>query len=1094
MARAHHRRRRVSHARMADSARLAELRARFRLSRSKEKEEEAQVEENPRAAARARLAKRLQASSPARVSDGDEDEVAEDGREDKQIVEYEENREYKELREGGVDGGFIHFFDEDGEVFQEGMVAEVFGAPKQHTQFGDEEALPDGTFALRPGPYSGAHGRLEDAEEQGTRRSSGVQGNPEEKSVLTVPMSPTPMSVVIRFQPRYPNEQARPKLLAGISGSLFALPSFSGGYLRWDDADGQCGYPAGYQPAQTKLPMAPHEDDDTAPCVEAAGPSNVSVISIAVCEVREIIVTGHSGGVVCVWDNEALFTSTNQVLEGEEMWACCWEAHNSPVTAVAITPAGEVWTGSMRGSIRVWSLEAALQGRVPEGYEVKRQGNKSPHREVRFLSVAGNGVVWSAGISSIKLWDVHTKSNTCSLLDEEDGNAESTSGYPRKSALNRMAGRISNIGRGSSKTGTTVKISAMISGHDGTIYIGYDSGMLEHYSFSADLEFSVETGASVQTIAICGPRIWVGLLDGRILICDSVGNSICTWQAHYSAVVSLAEIGSRIASLGQDGSIILWPSAHPQGSHTDPRKINYLRDIRSSLSTRRAYNVLGVTWNVNQTRPGLHAFRNILGGENGVATAAFVVLGLQEIEMGGASVISSAAKERIRPELQEQGNANAQFWGEAVLRVLNNMMPNQWVRVGMRQMSGLLTLVFARQELKNFVGEVETGAVACGAMGVGGNKGASAVRFGIHRNYICVLSSHFKAHQNEIQGRNENYRQISRKLTFKSRANRLFDEAAEDDVDSPDPYFEPVVGHALKDADVVLWMGDFNYRLDLPYYNALSLIAENNISELLEFDQCLKQVRTGEIFADMDEAPIAFPPTYKFDKGIHDRMAYDSSEKQRIPSWTDRIFFRGRGNPQQGDLSRFTTVESLAYESLPDVVDSDHKPVRSLLRIDIPIVNEEEYRIAACQTLGVFNSEPSTWVQDTALEFGIGENAAVYLQNTGGQPCTFALVLRGEEALTGWISVNPTAGVVPPGMQQAISLTVPSTSSLDVVSREIKIFLDIFSMSQYAPGGSPQRMKKRFHPVQITFNPKKNGTGATLDADRHYDESELIFF
>jgi len=1080
---------------MADSARLAELRARFRLSRTKEKVEEVQVEEDPRAAARARLAERLQASRERhaapdgeRNSDGGSDGGAGGGRGELEVVEQDQSYA------GGMDGGFIHFFDEDGEVFQEEMVAEVFGAPKHHAHFGDEEALPDGTFALRPDHAPDAHYRPDEVGEQGPRGRAGERGNVEEKHVLTVPMSPPPMSVVIRFQPRYPNEQARPKLLAGISGSLFALPSFSGGYLRWDDADGQCGYPAGYQPDRIKLPMAPREDMDTAPCIEAAGPPHVSVVSIAVCEMREIIVTGHSGGVVCVWDNEALFTPNNQVLEGEEMWACCWEAHNSPVTAVAITPAGEVWTGSMRGSIRIWSLESALQGKVPEGYELKRQGNKSPHREVRFLSVAANGVVWSAGISSIKLWDVHTKSNTCSLLDEEDGGAESAGGYPRKSALNRMAGRISNIGKGSSKTGSGVKISAMISGHDGSIYLGYESGVLEHYSFSADLEFSIETGASVQAIVVCGPRIWVGLLDGRILICDPDGTSVCTWQAHYSPVVSLAEIGSRTASLGQDGSIVLWPSAHPQGSHTDPRKINYLKDVRSSLSTRRVYNVLGVTWNVNQTRPGLHAFRNILGGENGAASAAFVVLGLQEIEMGGASVISSAAKEKIRPELQEQGNANAQFWGEAVLRVLNNMMPNAWVKVGMRQMSGLLTLVYARQELKKFVGEVETGAVACGAMGVGGNKGASAVRFGVHRNYICVLSSHFKAHQNETQGRNENYRQISRKLTFKSRANRLLDEAVEEDVDSQEPYFEPVVGHALKDADVVLWMGDFNYRLDLPYYNALSLIAENNISELLEFDQCLKQVRTGEIFADMDEAPITFPPTYKFDKGIHDRMAYDSSEKQRIPSWTDRIFFRGRGNPRQGDDSRFTTAESLVYESLPSVVDSDHKPVRSLLRLDLPIVNEEKYRIAACQMLGVFNSEPNTCVLDTALELGIGENTVVYLQNAGRQPCIFALVLRGEEALTGWVSVNPTAGVIPPGMQQAIGLSVPSTSSLDVVSRQINIFLDIFTMSLYAPGGSPQRMKKRFHPVQITFNPIKNSAGETLTADRRYDESDLLFF
>ena len=39
----------------------------------------------------------------------------------------------------------------------------------------------------------------------------------------------------------------------------------------------------------------------------------------------------------------------------------------------------------------------------------------------------------------------------------------------------------------------------------------------------------------------------------------------------------------------------------------------------------------------------------------------------------------------------------------------------------------------------------------------------------------------------------------------------------------------------------------------------------------------------GHVFQGFSEQPIKFPPTYKFD--INSDI-YDSSEKQRVPSWT----------------------------------------------------------------------------------------------------------------------------------------------------------------------------------------------------------------
>lgn len=81
-----------------------------------------------------------------------------------------------------------------------------------------------------------------------------------------------------------------------------------------------------------------------------------------------------------------------------------------------------------------------------------------------------------------------------------------------------------------------------------------------------------------------------------------------------------------------------------------------------------------------------------------------------------------------------------------------------WSRVGTRQMSGMLVAVFVRQPLAKEVGEAHSAAVPTGVMGVGGNKGAVAVRFMLFRRTFTILCSHFAAHQNAVAKRNEDYR------------------------------------------------------------------------------------------------------------------------------------------------------------------------------------------------------------------------------------------------------------------------------------------------------------------------------------------------
>ena len=50
-----------------------------------------------------------------------------------------------------------------------------------------------------------------------------------------------------------------------------------------------------------------------------------------------------------------------------------------------------------------------------------------------------------------------------------------------------------------------------------------------------------------------------------------------------------------------------------------------------------------------------------------------------------------------------------------------------------------------------------------------------------------------------------------------------------------------------------------------------------------------------QVFVGFNEGPTDFAPTYKYDLFSDD---YDTSEKNRIPAWTDRVLWRRKPLPK----------------------------------------------------------------------------------------------------------------------------------------------------------------------------------------------------
>jgi synaptojanin len=71
-----------------------------------------------------------------------------------------------------------------------------------------------------------------------------------------------------------------------------------------------------------------------------------------------------------------------------------------------------------------------------------------------------------------------------------------------------------------------------------------------------------------------------------------------------------------------------------------------------------------------------------------------------------------------------------------------------------------------------------------------------------------------------------------------------------------------------------------------------------------------------------------FPPTYKYDVGSD---VYDTSEKARTPSYTDRILWRTTSKNVQCKL---------LYYGRAEVKTSDHRPVSAMYDVEIEMCDD----------------------------------------------------------------------------------------------------------------------------------------------------------
>lgn len=474
-----------------------------------------------------------------------------------------------------------------------------------------------------------------------------------------------------------------------------------------------------------------------------------------------------------------------------------------------------------------------------------------------------------------------------------------------------------------------------------------------------------------------------GLIFGKKIGAHSRHGSFIVDNSSGSSNVNNNSSGNRSSSNAADGALL--KLAQQQSAKMQEQKMRLaMRDqwIQQQLQKRemeyiemRHLRLVCGTWNVNSKLPDpaehpmdqwLHlSFQQQRqqqqhGGRHS-DYPDIIFIGLQEIDMSAQAMLKNET-------------ASRDAWIRTLEQCLRDHCPadqEQYHLVHSRQLVGMFVVMYARQSLVRYIHDVRCYSIAAGAMGTFGNKGAIALSFSLFgRNSFVFVCSHFSAHQAEVQKRNHNYFEILSKLDYavasatenntvagsgsggggggmllgsangplsleevlESRDAQMSDtvqtarhvDAEMSRIDMIQQQFTSATNRTYdieKNTDVFVWLGDLNYRLDHDIDLVKQMVEKKQFSRLMRYDQLTQEMERSHVFVGWEEAAtIDFEPTYKYDPGT---LNFDTSEKKRVPSYCDRIMYRGR---------KAVHIKTLSYDKY-DLLISDHLPVSALFEI-----------------------------------------------------------------------------------------------------------------------------------------------------------------
>ena len=292
------------------------------------------------------------------------------------------------------------------------------------------------------------------------------------------------------------------------------------------------------------------------------------------------------------------------------------------------------------------------------------------------------------------------------------------------------------------------------------------------------------------------------------------------------------------------------------------------------------WNIAGIPHNIDYNITKLFT-ENIFYYKN--EPPDIIVVGIQEIiKLSITSILSIVSNQE-----------NVITWTSNIINTINKVFKTvEYYELKCLDLVGIYLLVLIKKSLRKNISLIDSNTTKTGVYGTMGNKGFFTLTIKCFDTLISFGSGHFEAGQSKNEDRIDTLIQLLNKTVNINE-----------------------VEYSFKDIDIWIILGDLNFRIDLSYEDAISLIKEKKYDVLYSLDQFNTSKEKNYFLKEyIREREINFEPTYKYVKGSNE-YAYDE-DKIRVPAWTDRIFYCKNKN-----------IKMLTYDTIKSIRYSDHRPV-----------------------------------------------------------------------------------------------------------------------------------------------------------------------